>query len=151
MDINIREDGTQCDDLPPRDPAAEGAEKRFRILIVDDEQDYAQTLSDRLQKKGYLTEVTFDGKNALERLATDRYDVVLLDLNMPGMHGMDVLRRIQQSNIKVQVIIISGYASELIRSAALLEGAFEVLAKPINFNTLSDVIQRAYLPQTPSK
>jgi CheY-like chemotaxis protein len=149
--MSVQNDGITPIDQPSGDRPVKGADGIIRILIVDDEREFAQSISERLRNRGYHTEVTFDGKHALESIGRNRHDIVLLDLNMPGMHGMEVLRFIRKSNTRIHVIIITGYISDLVSSAAVMCGAFEILVKPIDFNALIDAIQRAVPAETQLK
>ncbi len=118
-------------------------EGQINILVVDDEEEFATTLAERLRTRSYRVELAFDGRKAIELVTQQLFEVLLLDMNMPGMHGMEVLRRIRKIAPATQVIVITGYGSQLVKSAAMLCGAFEFLQKPLNFGTLIDRIQQA--------
>ena len=78
------------------------------ILLVDDEREYVETLSERLFTRGIHAEVAFSGEEALSSIEIDRPDVVVLDLKMPGMDGLDVLQRIRKDYPKTEVIMLTG-------------------------------------------
>ena len=81
------------------------------ILIVDDEKEFVETLSDRIKMRDHDSEVALDGEQALKKMDDDLPDVVVLDLKMPGIDGMEVLRRIRKAYPKVQVIMLTGHGS----------------------------------------
>jgi CheY-like chemotaxis protein len=68
-------------------------EGEINILLVDDEEEFANTLAARLRGRSYRVELAFDGRQALELIAQRSFEVILLDMNMPGLHGLEVLRR----------------------------------------------------------
>jgi DNA-binding NtrC family response regulator len=118
-------------------------EGEIKILLVDDEEDFATTLAERLRQRSYRVELASDGRQALELIAQRSFEIILLDLNMPGLHGLKVLQRIKKVAPATQVIVITGYGSQLIKSAAMLAGAYEFLRKPLDFRTLTKSIRQA--------
>ena len=82
------------------------------ILVVDDEVDTCRSLSDILTDLGYRVDVAHDGLTALELVRQKPYEVALLDLKMPGLHGIEVLREIKKTRPKIQVIILTGHGTE---------------------------------------
>jgi DNA-binding NtrC family response regulator len=118
-------------------------EGEVNILLVDDEENFANTLAERLRGRSYRVEMAFDGRQALELIAQQSFEVILLDMNMPGLHGLEVLRRIKKIAPATQVIVITGYGSQLVNSAAMLSGAFEFLQKPLDFRVLIKSIRQA--------
>lgn len=113
------------------------------ILVVDDDQDFARMLGERLDLRGYDTAVVFDGLVALEWLQTHPCDIVLLDLGLPGMGGIDVLPRIKQAFPFIQVIIITGATETDTAIAGMKLGATDYLIKPVAFETLLEAIHNA--------
>jgi DNA-binding response OmpR family regulator len=99
-----------------------------RLLLVDDEARYVETLSKRLTARGFYVDSALSGRQALELLANRPFDVVLLDVRMPGMDGLDTLRAIRRIQPLVKVILLSGHAS-ISASADSLAGPSRKLSR----------------------
>ncbi|MFH1724721.1 MAG: response regulator [Elusimicrobiota bacterium] len=115
-----------------------------KILLVDDEKEFVQSLSERLKKRNLESTVVYDGKEALELAKTDQPDVVVLDLMMPGIDGIEVLRRLKSAHSNIEVIILTGHGSEQEEKLAADLGAFAYLQKPVNIEVLAQVMRDAY-------
>lgn len=124
----------------PRTPAPAG-----RVLVVDDEADVRALLEDFLAPKGYRTRSVADGTAALREVMHEAPDLVLLDIDMPGLGGIEALRAIRGIAREVKVIMISGKASLDTAKLALAYGAFDYIAKPFDLDHLSEVIAAAFL------
>ena len=116
-----------------------------KILLVDDEKEFVHTLAERLETRGLSSSMAYEGEQALAMVAADEPEVMVLDLRMPGMQGMEVLRRVKRDHPYVQVIILTGHGSEADRELAEELGAFDYLQKPVNIKQLVDVIKVACL------
>src|SRR6056297_3438537 len=116
----------------------------IKILLVDDEEEFVKTLSERIKMRELGAEVAHDGEQALELVQTEVPDVMVLDLRMPGIDGMEVLQRVKKAYPDVQVIILTGHGSEKDEEEARRLGAFEYLQKPVEVDTLVNKIRRAY-------
>lgn len=116
----------------------------FKVLLVDDEAAFANALSQRLTLKNFRTEVATRGEQALEFVGQETPDIVLLDLRMPGMDGLDVLKNIKASHPEVQVIILSGQETAGDRAEAIRYGAFDFVSKPADIDLLAGKIKEAY-------
>jgi CheY-like chemotaxis protein len=114
-----------------------------KVLLVDDEREFVQTLSERLQVRDVGSAVAYDGESALSMVAEDEPEVMILDLKMPGIDGIEVLRRVKNTNPKIEVIILTGHGNEEDRKTCMDLGAFAYLQKPVNINELSEVLQKA--------
>ena len=114
-----------------------------RILLVDDEREFVQTLSERLLLRDMGSAVAYDGETALELVGEDQPDVMILDLKMPGIDGIEVLRRVKQTQPEMEVIILTGHGSEADRKLCMELGAFDYLQKPVDIDRLSETIKRA--------
>lgn len=114
-----------------------------RILLVDDEREFVQTLSERLLIRDMGSTIAYDGKSALEMAREDEPDVMILDLRMPGIDGIEVLRRIKETQPKIEVIIVTGHGSEEDRKTCMELGAFGYLQKPVDIDLLSETIKGA--------
>jgi two-component system, OmpR family, response regulator CpxR len=114
-----------------------------KLLLVDDERKFAQTLSERLSLRDIGSLVAYDGESALNLIKEEEPEVMILDLKMPGIDGIEVLRRVKQTNPRIEVIILTGQGSEADRQRCLELGAFSYLEKPVDVNILSDTIKKA--------
>jgi CheY-like chemotaxis protein len=115
-----------------------------KILLVDDEKEFVQTLSERLETRQLPATVVHDGQEALDYIEKDQPDVMVLDLMMPGIGGIEVLRRLKQSHPNIEVIILTGHGSEQEEQLAADLGAFAYLQKPVNIEHLAEVMRDAY-------
>ena len=118
--------------------------EKIKILLVDDEKEFVETLSERIRMREHDSDVALNGEQALKKMDDDLPDVVVLDLKMPGMDGMEVLRRIRKAYPKVQVIMLTGHGSEKDEEEARKLGAFEYLQKPVEIDTLMKKVKKAY-------
>jgi CheY-like chemotaxis protein/cytidylate kinase len=115
-----------------------------RFLLVDDEKEFVQTLSDRLQTRDLESAIAYDGEEALSYIEKDEPDVMVLDLKMPGVNGIDVLRKVKKERPQVEVIILTGHGSEKDKATALELGAFAYLEKPVDIEVLAKTMKEAY-------
>ena len=122
--------------------------EKIKILLVDDEEDFVKTISQRMKRRGQESDIALNGEQALSRIEQEVPDVVLLDLKMPGIDGMEVLRRIKKAYPEVQVIIMTGHGSEKIETEARTLGAFEYLQKPTKIDTIMNKIKLAFKEKT---
>jgi DNA-binding response OmpR family regulator len=116
----------------------------MKVLLVDDEIDFITTLSNRLGMRGIKTDIVHDGQAALDYVAKSEPDVIILDLKMPGMYGMEVLRRLSKTNPSIQVVILTGHGTDRDEEEAQRLKAFDYLRKPTDIDTLADRIRGAY-------
>jgi CheY-like chemotaxis protein len=116
---------------------------KFKVLLVDDEKEFISTLAERLQMRGLDPKVVFSGEQALAVLQESLPDVMVLDLKMPGIDGLEVLRRVKRRYPQVQVIILTGHGSEKDEAAARRLGAFDHLQKPVDISDLVRVMEQA--------
>ncbi len=114
-----------------------------RVLLVDDERQFVETLSDRLQMREVGSAVVYDGEEALSFVADEEPEVMLLDLNLPGMNGIEVLRRVKKEHPGVEIIILTGHGSAKDEAVCRELGAFAYLEKPVAIDILADTMRRA--------
>ncbi|RJQ45277.1 MAG: response regulator [Gaiellales bacterium] len=117
---------------------------KIKVLLVDDEQEFAETLSERLQMRDIESSTVFDGKQAIEHVSQEEPDVLVLDLKMPGMHGLEVLEWLKRNHPSVQVIILTGHGTEGDEERARELGAFDYMKKPARTDSLVARIKDAY-------
>lgn len=118
--------------------------KKIKLLLVDDEAEFLDTLVDRLDLRELKTDVAYNGKEALSAVEEEEPDVIVLDVKMPGMDGIEVLQRIKKAYPNVEVIILTGHGSEQDEQRARELGAFDYLRKPADLETLLGRIQNAF-------
>jgi len=114
-----------------------------KVLLVDDEREFVQTLSERLEMRDVGSHVVYDGESALDMMRSDEPDVMILDLKMPGIDGIEVLRRVKAENPGIEVIILTGHGSEEDRKTCMELGAFAYLHKPVDIEVLSQTLKQA--------
>jgi len=115
-----------------------------KVLLVDDEREFVQTLSERLQMRDVGTATVFDGEEALSAIEKEEPEVMILDLRMPGIDGIEVLRRVKKARPYVEVIILTGHGSEKDEELARELGAFAYLEKPVDIEKLTATLKEAY-------
>lgn len=114
-----------------------------KLLLVDDEREFVHTLSERLMMREMNSAVAYDGESALDILKEDEPEVMLLDLKMPGIDGIEVLRKVKETRPEVEVVILTGHGSEADRQTCMDLGAFAYLQKPVDINRLTETLQAA--------
>ncbi|BDQ37134.1 hypothetical protein SYK_14940 [Pseudodesulfovibrio nedwellii] len=114
-----------------------------KVLLVDDEREFVQTLSERLMMRDMGSAVVYDGESALNLVQEDEPEVMILDLKMPGIDGIEVLRRVKSDHPNIQVIILTGHGSEKDRQICMELGAFAYLHKPVDIDILSETLKAA--------
>jgi DNA-binding NtrC family response regulator len=117
---------------------------KIRVLLVDDEAAYVDVLANRLGKRGFDVKKAYTSPEALLVLRTQQFDVAVLDLKMPDMDGIEVLKIAKQVNPNLQVIMLTGHGSAAACEQGLALGAFDYLMKPCEFETLVEKIQEAF-------
>lgn len=115
----------------------------FRILVVDDNRELREILEEYLRGEGDSVVGAGDGKVALEEQQNKPFDLIITDLNMPEMSGMDLIKTIKQTNDETEFVIITGYASMDTAVEAVRIGAFDYIVKPFRMEELSVVVKNA--------
>jgi len=117
----------------------------FSILVVDDEPDFLETVVKRLQKRNIDTAGVASGEDALKKMKEKRFDVVLLDIKMPGgMDGIQTLREIKKTHPLAEVILLTGHGSVETSIEGMKLGAFDYLLKPVKLEDLLVKIGEAF-------
>ena len=109
---------------------------KLRVLVVDDERLSRETTTQQLREAGYVTKAVENAFKALQQLEEDRWDVVLTDLRMPTMDGLEFLKKVKQNSPDVEVILMTAYGTVETAVAAMREGAADFLTKPFSFHEL---------------
>ena len=120
-------------------------EKKLQIMIIDDEPIVGKRLKQALTKFGIDVEVFEDPEIAVNRMEDKRFDIVVTDIRMDKVDGIQILERVLQRRDHTRVIIITGYATIEVAQEALVKGAFDFIAKPFKPNDLRAVINKAAL------
>jgi two-component system, OmpR family, response regulator MprA len=113
-----------------------------RILIVDDEPYVRELIRETLRARQYVVDVASNGIEALEVMARDPHDIVVTDVVMPGMGGLDLIKHLKKAHPHVRVIVLTGFPRDSDIGDFLLQGADEFLPKPFRGNDLLSVIRR---------
>lgn len=117
--------------------------RTFKVLLVDDEPIVGKRLGPALTKQGYTVEVLETGEAALQRLRETKFDIVISDIRMDDVDGLEVLQAVQKEAPDTKTILITGYATAEVVREALARGAFEILAKPFRPNDLVAAVEKA--------
>lgn len=140
-------EGRRSPQIPSPAGGTNAAAKRpmTRVLVVDDVPAVQELLREYLESEGYMVEVAGNGSDALRRLPEVRPDVVLLDILMPGLSGISVLKQIRATYPGVRVIMVSGIGEEQTSKDALALGAVDYVTKPIDFSYLGWALETCLL------
>ena len=115
----------------------------IRILIADDEVEFASTLATRLELRGYVTEIANSGEETLEAITRQVPDLLLLDLKMPDLDGLEVLAKLRENHKELKVIILTGHGSFSTGNQGMTLGAFDYIMKPVELSLLLEKITEA--------
>ena len=116
---------------------------QLKVLLVDDEQEFVTTLAERLELRGMHVEIATDGEMALGLVETDPPKVVVLDVMMPGLSGMEVLEKIKAVDSNIQVILLTGHGGTKDGIKGMQLGAFDYLIKPVDIEELIEKLNEA--------
>lgn len=117
--------------------------KNLKILLVDDEEEFVTTLAERLELRGLRARAALNGEVALQMIEADTPEIVILDVMMPGIGGLEVLRRIKAQHPQLPVILLTGRGSTKEGIKGMQLGAFDYLMKPLNIEELIKKMQEA--------
>jgi len=116
--------------------------KQYNLLIVDDEQRFVNMLAKRLGLRGCHCEVCYNGQQALDLVRQKKFFLILLDLHLPDIYGIEVLRRIKEISAVTPVIILTAHGTEEDRQACLQQGAYAFWHKPLGIDKLMAILAR---------
>ncbi len=117
--------------------------EQLKILIVDDEEDLTSTMVERLGLRDFQVEAATSGIDALKRVGEEDFDVLILDVKMPGIGGLQVMAEIKRQHLDLPVILLTGHGSAADAERGMREGASDYLMKPIDIDTLVEKIRDA--------
>jgi DNA-binding NtrC family response regulator len=114
-----------------------------KVLIVDDEEEFSQALAERMRMRGLSVEIAGNGQEALEKVESGVFDAIVLDMVMPGMDGMETLKKLKEKKPEFQVILLTGHASLDKGVESIKMGAMDFLEKPADLESLTKKIKEA--------
>ncbi len=115
----------------------------LRVLLVDDEPEFLEPMTARLARRRICCTAAHNGEEALRELSKGHFDCAVVDVRMPGMDGLELLRRMRWNYPDVPVILLTGHASIELGVQGMELGAFDYLMKPVDLDELLDTIRRA--------
>lgn len=118
-------------------------ERKTSILILDDEPIVSKRLKPSLEKKGYEVETFTESLDALKRVKERNFDIVITDLKMEGVDGMQFLTEVKERSPETEVIVITGFATMDTAKESFQKGVFDFLAKPFKLGEIAEVISKA--------
>src|SRR5438046_8164446 len=126
----------------PANSRLEPEERPARILVVDDEASVAEVFEEFLADQGHEITVALTGEQAQDLIPTLRPDIVLTDINLPGMSGLDVMRFAKRHDPETAVIVVTGHASAASAIEALRQGAYDYITKPFDLDEVHQIVER---------
>ena len=114
-----------------------------KVLLIDDELEFIDALEERMKSRGMEVASTVSPKEGLEIVDKESFDAIILDLKMPEMDGLEVLRRLKKKNPDIQVILLTGNATVQKGIEAMKLGAMDLIEKPVDIATLTEKIKKA--------
>jgi DNA-binding NtrC family response regulator len=115
-----------------------------KVLIVDDEVEFADVIAERMRGRGFDVDTANSGADGLERIKEKEYDAIVLDMSMPGLDGIETMRRMLAQDDTLQIIILTGYGSVKKGVEAVKQGAVDFLEKPADIDALADKVGEAH-------
>ena len=115
--------------------------RKKRILVIEDDREMRSLLEDYLEEEGYEVGSVDDGSEAFRKLARENFDLILTDIRMPGLNGLDILPGLKQIQPGILIIVITAFGSEEVQRRALERGADAYLEKPLQLDQLRTLIQ----------
>ncbi len=115
----------------------------LKVLLVDDESEFVSTLAERLYLRGIHAKTANDGEGAIRAVTEERPDLVVLDIKMPGLSGIEVLKEIKKIESQLPIILLTGHGSTKEGMEGMKYGAYDYLMKPVDINELIQKIQEA--------
>lgn len=117
---------------------------KHKILIVDDNEDLCKNIADILELKGYTVRTVYDGFQAIDAVKDDNFSIVLMDVKMPGLNGIDTLKILKQIAPVTAFIMITAFADDVFYKEGLKSGDFTVIQKPIDIDKVLVMIENVF-------
>jgi len=115
-----------------------------RVLLVDDEEEFLEIMSERMRARDIEVTTSTSAREALDMIATESYDAVIMDFMMPEMNGIEALKVIKEKNPEMQIILLTGHATIEKTVEAMKAGAMDLIEKPADLDALSEKIKNAH-------
>jgi DNA-binding NtrC family response regulator len=115
-----------------------------KVLLVDDEEDFLETLADRMRTRGMTVDTSSSAIDAIKRIDTESYDAIILDLMMPGMDGLEALKIVKERRPELQIILLTGFGTLEKGIEAMKLGATDFVEKPADLESLTQKIKNAH-------
>jgi DNA-binding NtrC family response regulator len=115
-----------------------------RVLLVDDEEEYLEIMSERMRARDIEVTTSTSAREALDMIATESFDAVIMDFMMPEMNGIEALKAIKEKNPEMQIILLTGHATVEKTVEAMKAGAMDLIEKPADLDALSEKIKSAH-------
>jgi DNA-binding NtrC family response regulator len=115
-----------------------------RVLLVDDEEEYLEVMSERMRARDIEVTTSTSAREALDMIATESFDAVIMDFMMPEMNGIEALKAIKEKNPEMQIILLTGHATVEKTVEAMKAGAMDLIEKPADLDALSEKIKSAH-------
>ena len=117
-------------------------QKKAKVLVVDDQIGMLETFTDILEDEGFNVVTADDGFAAIERVKEQSFDIIFMDIKMPGINGVQTFREIKKINPKIAVVMMTAYSVEDLIEEAIAEGAYTVVYKPFDINNVIQTIEK---------
>lgn len=121
-----------------------------RILVVDDQEGIRRLLEETCTILGYEAETAASGKEALEKLEERSFALILIDMKMPGLNGLETLKKILALNNSVRTVLMTGYGESYLLEEALQLGVSDIIQKPFDLNEIKDLLERLSMDEVPN-
>ena len=118
--------------------------RKMKVLLVDDEEEFVKALAERLEMRDLSSDTVYDGEGALSYVENQEPDVMVLDLKMPGIDGMDVLRKVKKAYPDIEVIMLTGHGTKKDEEEARRLGIFDYMEKPVDIDSLVKRMKDAF-------
>ncbi len=116
--------------------------EKLKILVVDDDQDFAENMADTLKLKGHKVELAFSGEEAVEKFLKDDFDITFMDVKLPGKNGVESFLEIRKLKPHVKVVMMTAYSVKQLLEEAVENGALGVLDKPFDMKSVLEMLNR---------
>lgn len=117
--------------------------EKMKVLLVDDEKELVSTLAKRLQFRNIEAEYLTNGEKALEMVKNHNFDLLIVDLKMPGLNGIEFMKKVKEFDNKIKFIFLTGHSTQNDAEKCLQEGASDFLLKPVSINVLIEKMHQA--------
>ena len=118
--------------------------RKMKVLLVDDEEEFVKTLAERLEMRDLGSDTVYDGEGALSYVENQEPDVMVLDLKMPGIDGMEVLKKVKKAYPDIEVIMLTGHGTKKDEEEARRLGVFDYMEKPVDIDSLVKRMKDAF-------